>query len=51
MDICWKKILPISSTFFLFFIYFIYLFEGFQYNLELDKASPKFLTYFLYLII
>lgn len=50
MDICWKKILPISGTFFLFFIFFIYFFQGFQYNLEIDKANPKFLTYFLYLI-
>ena len=35
MDICWKKILPVSCSFFLFFIYSIYLFDGFYFNLEL----------------
>ena len=41
MDLCWKKILPISCSFFLYFIFLIYFFEGFQYSLEIDSLKPK----------
>ena len=44
MDLCWKKILPVSCTFFLYFIFIIYFFEGFQYSLEIDSLKPKNLT-------
>lgn len=41
MDICWKKILPVSCSFFLFFIFNIYLFDGFFFNLELLSLQPS----------
>ena len=41
MDLCWKKILPVSCSFFLFFIFLIYFLDGFQYSLELDFLKPK----------
>ena len=41
MDLCWKKILPISCSFFLYFIFLIYFFEGFHYSLEIDSLKPK----------
>jgi NADH:ubiquinone oxidoreductase subunit H len=48
MDLCWKKILPVSCSFFLFFIFVIYYFEGFQYTLELDLLKPKNLSIFYF---
>ena len=48
MDLCWKKILPMSCAFFLFFIFLIYFFNGFQYNLELDFLKPKNLIVVFY---
>lgn len=50
MDLCWKKILPVASSFFLFFIFFIYLNNGFLYNLEISLLSPKSLTIIYYII-
>ena len=51
MDLCWKKILPVSCSFFLFFIFIIYFFEGFQYTLELDLLKPKTLTVLYFTIL
>ena len=51
MDLCWKKILPVSCSFFLFFIFYIYLFQGFQYSLELDFLKPKNLVVLFYTIL
>jgi NADH-quinone oxidoreductase subunit H len=51
MDLCWKKILPMSCGFFLFFIFIMYSFDGFQYNLELDFLKPKNLLVILYTIL
>ena len=51
MDLCWKKILPVSASFFLFFITLIYFFNGFLYNLEINILSPKKLITFYYNIM
>jgi len=50
MDLCWKKILPVSSSFFLFFIYIIYIFNGFSYSLEIMNFKTKFLTIYFFKI-
>ena len=41
MDLCWKKILPIACSFFLFFVWFIYICDGFLYTLEIINFKPK----------
>jgi hypothetical protein len=51
MDLCWKKILPVSASFFLFFITLIYFFNGFLYNLEINILNPKKLITLYYSIM
>ena len=51
MDLCWKKILPVSASFFLFFITLIYFFNGFLYNLEINILNPKKLITLYYNIM
>ena len=46
MNMCWKKILPVSFSFFLFFICFIYNCNGLLYNLEINLlGNPLFHLY------
>ena len=51
MDLCWKKILPVACSFFLFFIFIIYFFEGFQYSLELNFLKPNQLSILYFTIL
>ena len=51
MDLCWKKILPVACSFFLFFIFIIYLFEGFQYSLEINFLKPNQLSILYFTIL
>lgn len=51
MDLCWKKILPVACSFFLFFIFLIYLFNGFQYALELNFLKPNQLSILYFTIL
>jgi len=48
MDLCWKKILPVGGSFFLFFITLIYFFNGFLYNVEINILNPKMLIIIYY---
>jgi hypothetical protein len=50
MNICWKKILPVSFAFFIYFVFLIYFFNGFLYNLEIDILGNPYLQIYIFSI-
>jgi hypothetical protein len=48
MNICWKKILPVSFAFFIYFVFLIYFFNGFLYNLEIDILGNPYLQIYIF---
>jgi hypothetical protein len=48
MNLCWKKLLPVSFSFFLFFIFLIYFFKGLYFNLNIDLQGNPYKYVFLF---
>jgi NADH:ubiquinone oxidoreductase subunit H len=48
MNLCWKKILPVSFSFFLFYISAIYNFSGLLYNLEINLLGNPFFHIYIF---
>ena len=48
MNLCWKKILPVSFSFFLFYISAIYNFDGLLYNLEINLLGNPFFHIYIF---
>ena len=51
MNLCWKKILPTSFSFFLFFIFLIYNFKGFLFNLNINLQSNPYKLIYIFSIL
>lgn len=51
MNLCWKKILPVSFSFFLFFVFLIYYFKGFLFNLNINLQANPYKSIYIFSIV